>query len=370
MSHGITEIGQNGSEAYNTGITVKKMPDVAALEQQLKEANFISRFMAAISSSLDPHDICAIASRHLYDFAPFNRIVFCLSSEFGLPSLVIAPGKSEDGRDVLVTGPATARCKGFKIDDMLQGSLYIDPETGGTGIRLVLPDELGRVQVVFSAIDRQCYTSSVLSEVMAHFAQTLKNALTHVKVKEMAMKDSLTGLFNRRVFDELLAVEVRRKELLPISLLLIDLDDFKRVNDTYGHPAGDEVLATVGRILREGTRGSDLVARYGGEEFAIMLPATTAATAFEIAQRLRSRLASTLFVFNGQHLKLTASIGISYTSGAKTDSIPQIVSRADQALYRAKKSGKNMSYIYTCKSVALNKKPEVGESAFAWLRTA
>ena len=372
MSCGRTDKGHQCATSGYAAPQSELQADVAGLEQQLREATFISRFMGATSASLDPQDICAIASRHLYDFAPYRRIIFSLAPDFGLSPLMITPGRGEDGQPILkhTSPPATSRRWEFKIDESLQGTLFTDSKSGEKGIRLVLPEALGTVQIHFSTLNIKTFSTAILSEVTAHFARTLKNALTHTQVKEMASKDSLTGLFNRRVFDELLAVEVRRKELMPISLLLIDLDDFKKVNDTFGHPAGDEVLATVGRILKEGCRGSDLVARYGGEEFAIMLPATSASLAFEIAQRLRTRLSGTVFHFNGQHQKLTASIGIAYTTGGKTDSIAHLVSRADQALYRAKKNGKNTTYIYTTKAVELNKRHQGRETGFTWLRTA
>jgi diguanylate cyclase (GGDEF)-like protein len=158
---------------------------------------------------------------------------------------------------------------------------------------------------------------------------------------------------------------------MPLSLLLIDLDDFKKINDTFGHPAGDKVLATFGRILREGCRGSDLVARYGGEEFAVMLPSTPSSAAFEIAQRLRSRLSATVFVFDGKNLRLTVSIGIAQTASVRNDAIVQLVSRADQALYRAKESGKDMACVYASRSPEINKRESsLRESGVAWLRSA
>jgi diguanylate cyclase (GGDEF)-like protein len=245
------------------------------------------------------------------------------------------------------------RCRNLTIGKGLQGAVYVVNEAGGKGFELVLPERLGVVKIHFSDFSIRHVSPTLFFEVASNFAQTLRNALSHAQLKELAMKDGLTGLFNRRVFDELLEVEIRRRQLVPISLLIIDLDDFKKVNDTFGHQAGDHVLTTVGRILREGCRGSDLVARYGGEEFAVMLPATSTAVAFDIAQRLRSRIASTTFVFAGQHLKMTASIGLASTGGSGKDALTHLISRADQALYRAKKAGKNTTYVHAARTIEL-----------------
>ncbi len=345
--------------------------DIATLERRLREATFVSRFMGATSASLVPQDICAIAARHLYDFIPYKEIIFSLAPEFGLTPLSFAPGKGDGCPSLHLSEVAwPGRAREFRFDERLQGSMITGPAIGMKGVDLLLPDSLGTVRILFGTISIKSLSTTLLAEVTAHFSRTLKNALAHEQVKELAMKDALTGLFNRRVFDELLEVEMRRKDLMPISLLLIDLDDFKKVNDTFGHQAGDEVLSTVGKILREGCRGSDLVARYGGEEFAVMLPSTNSSVAFEIAQRLRTRLAGTVFVFKGQQLRLTASIGIAFTSGGRSDPISQLVSRADQALYRAKKNGKNMTYIYTTKTVDLSKRVIERKPNSAWLKSA
>jgi diguanylate cyclase (GGDEF)-like protein len=168
----------------------------------------------------------------------------------------------------------------------------------------------------------------------------LQNAVEHSRVKEMAMQDGLTGLFNRRTFDEMLNLE-GRKELLPLSLLMIDLDDFKLVNDRYGHQAGDQVLARFGRLLKESFRGTDLLARYGGEEFAVLLPKTPLLKATEVAQRLLLRLSDVEFDFSGKTHRVTASIGIAAMTKSDRLNVRNLVERADKALYQAKRDGKN-----------------------------
>jgi diguanylate cyclase (GGDEF)-like protein len=361
-----------GLHSQDDALIAGHASDIAGLEQRLRDATFISRFMGATCASLVPQDICAIAARHLYDFIPYRSIIFTLAPEFGLTPFSFAPEKGADCLPLKVNEATwSGRSRGFMFDERLQGSMIPGSSASIKEVDIHLPDSLGTVRIFFSSLSIRTLSPALLAEVAAHFSRTLKNALLHEQVKELAMKDALTGLYNRRVFDELLAVEMRRKALMPISLLLIDLDDFKKVNDTFGHPAGDEVLSTVGKILREGCRGSDLVARYGGEEFAVMLPSTNSAVAFEIAQRLRTRIAGTIFVFNGKQLRLTASIGIAFTSGGRSDPITQLVSRADEALYRAKNNGKNSTIIYTPKTADISKRAIVNRKQNAtWLKSA
>lgn len=363
------------SDVRTSGIIAHHTADISELEQKLNEANFMSRFMAATSTSLDPQDICSIASRHIFDFIPFHCIVFSLADEFGLPTVIFTPGTEGDGKEVLKEFSPSKGLRPTRFTSSPSSATSTEQmakprKSGGVRISLSLHEEMGTIQIYFLQLENRRFSSSLLAELTSHFTRILKNALTHAQVKELAMKDSLTGLFNRRVFNELLTIEVRRKELMPISLLLIDLDDFKKINDTFGHPAGDEVLTSVGKILRDGCRGSDLVARYGGEEFAVMLPATGPSTAFEIAQRFRTRLSSTSFVFEGKNVRMTASVGIAHTTGTKRDSLEKLISRADQALYRAKKSGKNMTYIYTAKSLDSITLPEARQLASPWLKSA
>lgn len=325
--------------------------DIVDLKQQLNEAVFLGRFMGAISSTLNPSDICAISSRWLYDYVPYLRIIFALSPNLLSQPVIYSPGI---GRDVPLD-PTTPDTNEQYSPEQFRNLNNVSTICSGDRIvchrySVQLTDGMGSIVIYFEPASSSRFSACFLTNLRDNFSHALKNALEHTKVKELAMRDSLTGLFNRRVFDEMLEIEGRRQELMPMSLLMIDLDDFKQVNDRFGHQAGDQVLAKFGRILRDNCRGSDLVARYGGEEFAVMLPATTSTIAFEIARRLRTRLAETTFVFDGTPARFSASIGISYaTDAGKPGS--DLVRRADQALYRAKKGGKNRTCVYAAKPV-------------------
>lgn len=161
---------------------------------------------------------------------------------------------------------------------------------------------------------------------------------SNAKWEAMATQDGLTGLKNRRAFDERLLAEFNRASqgTVPLSLLLLDVDKFKQFNDTYGHPAGDEVLKKVARLLQGGVRAGGFVARYGGEEFVVLLPDTNSEDALITAERLRASI-------EGAHWTqraVTASIGVaSWTHGMTATA--QLVSAADGALYQSKGDGRN-----------------------------
>jgi two-component system cell cycle response regulator len=161
---------------------------------------------------------------------------------------------------------------------------------------------------------------------------------------EMAITDGLTGLHNRRYLERHLATLVLQAVARgkPLSLLVLDIDFFKTINDTYGHAAGDEVLREFSRRLRKAVRGIDLACRLGGEEFVIAMPDTDAALALLVGERLRQKIAGEPFQVaeNPAGLAVTVSIGVSSLDGTE-DTPTALLKRADEALYRAKRDGRN-----------------------------
>lgn len=172
--------------------------------------------------------------------------------------------------------------------------------------------------------------------------QELENA--NERLGRLAVTDGLTGLYNHRYLHEqlTLAVERSRRSQVPVAMLMIDVDHFKKYNDKNGHPAGDEALRQVARVISEDRRQVDIVARYGGEEFAILLHDSGRKEALEVAERVRVRL-SEMTIDGAQHQplgRITVSIGIACCPD-DADSAPALLEAADVALYRAKKNGRD-----------------------------
>lgn len=165
-------------------------------------------------------------------------------------------------------------------------------------------------------------------------------------LSEVSSRDTLTGLYNRWYVIEKIDSELNRaiRHGSPMSLLMLDLDHFKQINDRYGHPAGDEVLKSVGKLLRESCRVYDVPGRYGGEEFCIVLPETRPGNTTVVAERIRKRLESTELPCGGGYIAVTASIGIAGMDTSNEEELlnpAALIDRADRALYSAKTRGRN-----------------------------
>ncbi|MFH1541951.1 MAG: GGDEF domain-containing protein [bacterium] len=162
------------------------------------------------------------------------------------------------------------------------------------------------------------------------------------KLRALAERDGLTGLYSRKIFSDRLNEELRRARRYggDCGLIMFDLDHFKNINDSYGHPAGDKILRAVADILAQQIRSSDIAARIGGEEFAVILPQTDKAGSLAEAERLRGLIAGIAREYGNVTLRVTASFGVAaFAENAKT--IEELMSCADQALYDAKNSGRN-----------------------------
>jgi diguanylate cyclase (GGDEF)-like protein len=182
-----------------------------------------------------------------------------------------------------------------------------------------------------------------VSQVYATFEDITERVLLTQEIRRQATTDFLTGAPNRRSFMSRLALEfdrVRRHPNLRCGMLALDLDHFKRVNDTWGHAAGDAVLCHLVTLVQGLIRTTDLLGRTGGEEFSMLLPDTPPEAVLAMAERLRERVAATPVVFEGRHIAISLSIGASLIDAHDADP-DAVLARADEALYAAKESGRN-----------------------------
>jgi diguanylate cyclase (GGDEF)-like protein len=160
--------------------------------------------------------------------------------------------------------------------------------------------------------------------------------------------DSLTGLFNRRAFEKKVAEEFERAKRYqhPLSLLMFDIDNFKTINDTYGHHGGDTALMKISEILKAKTRRSDFPSRYGGEEFVLVLPETDQDSALQVATKIQDEIRSCAFGINDKQFSLTVSVGISSLPTKDYGDWKEMLHAADQALYSAKRNGKDRAEVF------------------------
>ena len=191
------------------------------------------------------------------------------------------------------------------------------------------------------------YGTRFLERLAAIIAVCLENTRNQERLKRVGLTDGLTGVQNRRYFEHRCQVEISqaRRYKHPLVCMFLDIDRFKRINDTHGHQTGDEVLRKVAGLVQAQLRAGDTIARYGGEEFVVLLPQTAGHHGREIAERIRNTIAQSHFEANSGHeLSVTLSIGLSTLlpeQAVTNGEAEQLIARADQALYQAKHGGRN-----------------------------
>jgi len=204
---------------------------------------------------------------------------------------------------------------------------------------------IGVLQAINKNNGRFEYDDMVILYALANQVAT---AIENAQLYQESITDSLTGLFHHKYFELRLKEELDRSKRYkyPLTLAMIDIDFFKKINDTYGHLAGDKILEGIAMLLKEKTRLSDIIARYGGEEFAVILPHISYKNALTVSERLRRAVENTDF----QGIKVTISIGIGYFNGDDIDfDYKELISMTDKALYQAKNSGRNKVVYVECK---------------------
>ena len=226
-----------------------------------------------------------------------------------------------------------------------QGELARAGDPDGAAEHIAFPLRLGTSDfgsLVLSAPSFDADQVETAASLAAQVVVALENARLHRIVERQALVDSLTGLANRRSLEETLRLELARAARFgeSVTIVLADLDDFKQINDTYGHQAGDEVLKAFAATLRSTVRESDMAGRWGGEEFALVLTGTDSLGGARLAERARRTIEEReVEMPNGDVVSVTASFGVA--SFPETTELGEVLAAADSALYAAKREGKN-----------------------------
>ena len=240
----------------------------------------------------------------------------------------------------------------FTVRDAVRATAEMQTPISTNSIHAEPPvnvDPLCRLLTRLGLVFLEIATGGPIDEVGPAADSNVEYALRYERARLMAITDSLTGLHNFGYFKDRLTEERRRAERYQrlLSLIIFDLDHFKRYNDTHGHPAGNEVLRQVATILQQEARETDLVARYGGEELVIVLPETNRKTSWEVAERIRSRVSDTTFTPPGKGLpeRVTLSAGVA-TFPVDATHEDELIERADASLYVAKAGGRDRVIAY------------------------
>lgn len=316
-----------------------------------------------LNSSLKINALSSNIIEAMYKLAPLKILLFVPevdtgdskavkgSSRFRLLhylGIVEPEGRVFDFKDTIIKNYGESNEPVYLSDLRDNKALVLPFKTGKIGSMLILPllyerELLGLLLFLSEKIKSLSSYQIDLLKILGNQASTaLANARLYERIERMAITDGLTGLFNHRYFQERLSSEFSRlgRLSMDLSLLLIDIDYFKKINDTYGHPVGDEVLKAVAETIRKTIRDIDIPARYGGEEFALLLPGTDGDGAVKMAERLRSSILKQRFPFEKGEITVTVSIGIS-TAPADANNKEELIKKADDALYKAKDKGRN-----------------------------
>ena len=329
------------------------------LDAEFKAVYPLSQRLATLSREAEVGELLLRASRHLATLDGGAVVMtddldtrYVVEAGFGWPMEFL---KREVGLDERTWASWVLRSaeEAYLLDDASGQKdpmpiLVLDEGAGRAESLLALPlrarnRTLGAL--VLTGARGACDAASrrVLEILANQAAATIQLIQDKEQQRQLAVRDGLTGLYNRRAFGELLLASIANEDRRGdgrLGLVMLDLDHFKKLNDTYGHPAGDAALRSLARLLHQHLRKGDQAARYGGEEFVVILPGSDAERSHGAAERLRSALQKHRFVFEGARIPLTASLGVAVwpADGREAEAL---VAAADRALYAAKQAGRN-----------------------------
>jgi diguanylate cyclase (GGDEF)-like protein len=357
---GNDEFAQLGREFNDMSEQLEaKIEEVERKRQELEET--IRRVGDALATGLDRHGLVALAVRQAVDAceAEVGRALPLARGAFAASEVGSVEGELERvieaaERRVFVVRPDVGEelLGALEGDDSAERTRRAVSAQAGSahalsiGLRSLVdgPEYLGAISIARHGEPFTREEEELLEYLAGQAVVSIENASLHETVERQAVTDELTGLANVRAFTSILDRELERSRRFetPLGLLMMDIDDFKLVNDTYGHQQGDEVLAQVAGVLRDHSRELDTAARYGGEEMAVVLPQTGVEGAEMLAERIREAVEALRVpqVRGGGVLGVTASFGVASVPDAAVDRAG-LIAAADAALYRAKRGGKN-----------------------------
>jgi diguanylate cyclase (GGDEF)-like protein len=330
-----------------------------ALNQRVVELETLNRSARALGSSLDYGELLEITAKETLEAIPGAEVV-AVALRDGEPGAVYVVDVCDRGAGEFVRvrvkpgegviAQVVTRGKPLNVPDLKRGdgaNGVAVASAGDSGMRAWLGVPIRRYEEVVGVLSVQSREPRVFGSdeerVLEAIGAQAGTAIQNARLYELATVDGLTGLFVRRYFDARLREELERARRYKstFSVLMLDVDDFKKLNDTYGHGVGDRVLREVAQVMRRAMRGVDIPARFGGEEFAVILPRTGLLDAHAVAERIRLDLADLRIAADDKVVRVTASLGVSGFPDSGGDSAEELVKRADTALYRAKRTGKN-----------------------------
>ena len=341
------------------------------LEKKNETLSFLVNFLSRISESLDETELLANA------FACLRNLFPALTMHVGIFT------KNDSGdcsADLYVAAPADSPAYTAWRERLLEIGVAFNPDRKITpttthlplgdgaqvtalpcdGHILTLPVHVAEnVQVylmLLTSMERNLSRDQAIAidSALRHMAITIKNVRRYQEICQFADHDSLTGAYNRRYFERILPAELARHNRYgaELSMLILDIDHFKKINDSWGHLKGDEVLRTVVKTVLSTIRQTDYCVRYGGEEFIVLLPHTSCSNAAWLAERLRRKIEKLSFVAGNRTFTTTASIGVSSLPSGVNKEGTTLTDEADQALYQAKNDGRNRIVVFSTEKIA------------------
>jgi diguanylate cyclase (GGDEF)-like protein/PAS domain S-box-containing protein len=336
---------QRGAIAVNQDVTARINAETALAEREAQLSNLFALLPVGVSILDEDHGIIEsnAALQRILDLTPD-----ALATGSYLQRRYIHPDLTPFAFEDFPSARAIKEQR--SVEDVEIGVLKEDGELIWINVSAA-PLLTSERQAVVVTSDRTSRKRAEAELLQAHAEIAAVNRQLEASLRreqELARTDSLTGIANRRHFFDLAshAVAVAQRYEQPLSLIMFDLDHFKRVNDTWGHQCGDEVLRQVAQIAQQCLRDTDLYARYGGEEFMVLLPQSDETEALAAAEHIRQAIAAQTIVTPPGKITVTVSLGIARLA-SQEDTLESLIRRADQAMYRAKSGGRNRSTVFS-----------------------